>query len=144
MKKTKVLKLVITSVLAFSLLISAAGCKKKPAEETTDTSETEETTTTATTTAVPTTSLTEYSGPLPSNDIPITWTETEYDEPVVRYVATNDYMNVRKGPGTEYDSVARFYRGMAVTVVAYTQTGWLRTEDGFYISGDFVSTEPVD
>lgn len=144
MKNKRYLKLAISTILALSLLVGAAGCKKKDTAETSDTSETEETTTTATTTTVPTTSLTEYSGPLPSNDVAITWTETPYDEPVTRYVATNDYMNVRKGPGTEYDSVARFYRGQAITVTAYTQNGWLRTEDGFYVSGDFVQNDPVD
>ena len=81
-------------------------------EETSESSETSETTAkpTATNTPVPT------DIPTPTEKI----TETELYLAV--YATTT--INVRKGPGTEYDVVKSVYYGDQIDVIAVTSNGW--------------------
>lgn len=131
--------LALISVMAFSL--TACGKKNKEKKET---KETEEQTTEETTTVplIETTSVPVYSGPM-TNDVTVSWGETELEAPVVRYIKTTaDYINVRKGPGTDFDVVAKFANNMQIVVVASTDEGWYKTNDGFYVSGELLSETP--
>lgn len=138
--------LICALVIGGTLLISSCG--KKPAASTT-TKATKVTTTTTTATVTPTEttiSVPTFSGPLPTNTTAKTpkWTETKFDPAKTLYVKLKDgLLKVRTGPGTDYDQVAALTNGMAVTVVAKTDTNWYKLDDGYYISADFVtSTKP--
>jgi uncharacterized protein YgiM (DUF1202 family) len=131
-----------TTVLIAAMMVSVmalgiVGCKKAKATETTLES-TEQTTTTTTT--IPTTTLTEYSGPMP-NDEPISWTETALETPATYYVQVSkgEFLNVRKGPNTTYEKVGTLTRGQTVVVVAKASGGWYKTEDGFYVSETYLT-----
>ena len=128
----------IAAMMVGIFCLGAAACKKKTDPTITDTSETSEQTTTTTTTA-PTTSLVIYSGPL-ENSQEITWTETPLESPKTYYVKVSkgEFLNVRKGPGTNYEKVASLTRGQAVVVVAKSGI-WYKTNDGFYISETYLS-----
>ncbi len=134
-------KKIVALSLACLMLASVAGCKKK-AEETTE-STTETTAPTIETTAATTTTLVQFSGPLPSNDLEITWTETEMEQ-TIRYAAVSagEFLRVRKGPGSEYNIVGTLTRNQSVVVVAVTSSGWYKTADGFYVSGDYLTATP--
>lgn len=145
MKRTYIRKIVCISlavVMAFGMC--ACGKKKK------DTKETEETNADPTPIPVATTettqsTLTTYSGPLPSNDLSITWTETEFDSPTTKYasVTEGEFLRIRKGPGPDYEIVGTLSRNQAVVVVAVTSEGWYRTADGYYVSGTYLTDTQV-
>ena len=128
----------IAAMMVGVICLGATACKKKADPSATETSETSEQTTTTTTT-VPTTSLPIYSGPL-ENSQEITWSETPLESPKTYYVKVSqgEFLNVRKGPGTNYDKVASLTRGQAVVVVAKSGI-WYKTQDGFYISETYLS-----
>ena len=101
-------------------------------EETSESSETSETTAkpTATNTPVPTDS------PTPTEKI----TETELYLAV--YATTT--INVRKGPGTEYDIVKSVYYGDQIDVIAITSNGWYKTYNGNYVKKSLTTeTKPA-
>lgn len=143
MKKSSLLIKVCSVALISVLSMSLVGCSsdkktKKPKE-----SEVEETTTAVVETA-PTTAATTIptiSGP-DVNDIAVSWQETALSEPVVKYVSCNEFINVRKGPGTDYDAVTKFTNNMSVTIVATTDNGWAKTHDGFYVSNELLKDSP--
>ena len=127
--------LALISVMAFSL--TACGKDKKKSETKDKEEETSETTTAAPTTTATTVPI--YSGPM-TNDVAVSWEEQQLEAPTVRYVkTTGDFINVRKGPSTEYDVVAKLANKMQIVVVATTDSGWYKTSDGFYVSGDLLS-----
>ena len=79
------------------------------------------------------------------NDEEVTWSETQLDSPTTYYVKVSkgEFLNVRKGPGTKYQTAGRLTRGQTVTVVAKASGGWYKTEDGFYVFQDYlVGTMP--
>ena len=119
--------------------LGAVACKKNTDPSQPDPSDTSEQTTTTTTT-VPTTTLTEWTGPL-VNDQEITWTESQLEQPVTYYanVSSGNFLNVRKGPGTNYSKVGTLTRGQSVVVVAKCSGGWYKTQDGFYVSENYLS-----
>ena len=123
------------------MALTAVACGKK-AKPTIDTAPSTSEITTTTTTA-PTTKLTTFSGPL-SNDQPITWKETTLDQQVTYYakVTKGEFLNIRKGPGTEYTKVGTLSRGQTIVVVARTSNGWYKTIDGFYASETYLSKKP--
>lgn len=135
----KIGTLAVISVMALSMT-ACGGSKKKT--KSTDAASTEDTTTAATT-AVTTTTIPTYSGPS-TNDIEISWTEVEIEGgSTVKYVnCTEDYINVRKGPGIDYEVVAKLANNMQVVVVA-TSGDWYKTQDGYYISAGLVSDTPA-
>ncbi|MBO7451621.1 MAG: SH3 domain-containing protein [Clostridiales bacterium] len=129
----------VLMICAMGMALVACGSddkeKKKGSDSTKDTAATTVATTTIATTVIPT-----FSGPM-TNDVAISWVETEIEGgSTVMYVnCTEDYINVRKGPETTYDVVAKLANKMPVTVVAQTETGWYKTTDGFYVSGGLLS-----
>ena len=50
-------------------------------------------------------------------------------------------VNVRSGPGTEYDIVKTLNIGEGVDVVALTENGWYRSVKNTYVMADFLVTE---
>lgn len=54
------------------------------------------------------------------------------------YYATGD-INVRSGPGTDYDIVDSLSKGDKIQVVAFTENGWKKISEGHYVIDDFVS-----
>ena len=134
----KIGTLAVISVMAFSM--TACGSKKKT--KSTEAASTDDTTT-APTTVVTTTTVPTFSGPS-TNDIEISWEEAEIEGgSTVKYVkCSEDFINVRKGPSTEYEVVAKLANNMQVVVVA-TSGNWYKTQDGFYISADLVSDTPA-
>lgn len=128
-------------ILAGLLVFSVAACGKKDTPKTT-----KRTTPTTTTTAAPTTepttttTLFKVSGTLASNDEVVDWEVTDLPSATVKYVKVNEgFLKVRKGPGKDYEAVAALTKNMTVTVVGKTSSGWYKTDDGFYISGDYLS-----
>lgn len=140
MKQHRVPKTAVAAVLSFILLVGIVSCGEKT-KETSDTSDTSESESAVITEM--TTTLTDYSGPLPSNDVAVSWQETEIDETVrYAYVSDGNFLRVRSGPGTDYDIVATLTSDMQVVVVAVTSNGWYKLSDGFYVSGDFLTETP--
>ena len=118
--------------------LGAVACKKKPVATETTPSSSEQITTTTTT--IPTTTLTEFVGLLP-NTIEITWTETQLEQPLTFYakVSKGEFLNVREGPGTNYKKVGTLTRGQTVEVVARCTGDWYKTNDGYYVYGEYLS-----
>lgn len=123
------------------MALSAVACGKK-SKPTIDTAPSTSMITTTTTTA-PTTSLSMYTGPL-VNDQQVTWKETTLDQQVTYYakVTKGEFLNLRKGPGTEYTKIGTLSRGQSIVVVARTSNGWYKTIDGFYASETYLSKKP--
>ena len=123
------------------MALSAVACGKKN-KPTIDTAPSTSLITTTTTT-VPTTKLSTYKGPL-TNDQQVTWKETTLDQQVTYYakVTKGEFLNIRKGPGTEYTKVGTLSRGQTIVVVARTSNGWYKTIDGFYASETYLSKKP--
>ena len=139
-RKEIVKKIIALTVIAMTL-IGFAACSKKTSETTVATSDTSASTEASTTAA--TTSLPQYVGPLPSNSESVTWTETAITEKVMyAFVSEGNFLRVRTGPGTDYDIAASLTSDMEVVVVAQTSNGWYKLNDGFYVSGDFLTATP--
>lgn len=51
-------------------------------------------------------------------------------------------LNLRTGPGTEYELVRVLAPGDAIDVVAVTDTGWYRTYNGNYVASSHTTTTP--
>ena len=103
------------------------------------------TTTAATTAAVTTSSVPAISGTLATNVIgeTPTWTETAIDPAKTMYVKVeSDYLKIRKGPGKDFEQIGSLTNGMTVTVVAKTDTNWYKLQDGYYVSGDYLTEAP--
>ena len=127
----------LIGVMALSVV--ACGKKNKPTIDTAPSTSM----ITTTTTAAPTTKLTTFTGPL-TNDQQVTWKETTLDQQVTYYakVTKGEFLNLRKGPGTEYTKIGTLSRGQTVVVVARTSNGWYKTIDGFYASETYLSKKP--
>ena len=142
MIRNKITLRIIAAVMVLAMVSSVTACSsKKPKSTTASTSSKPTEITTTTTTTEATTSLTEYSGPLPSNDVNKTWDESNLDAETIMYctVSAGEFLNVRKGPNSEQPRVGKLSRGQAVKVVAKTSNGWYKTFDGFYVSGEYLS-----
>lgn len=138
MTATKISAGMLIGVMALSVV--ACGKRNKP---TIDTAPSTSMITTTTTTA-PTTSLDMYTGPL-TNDQQVTWKETTLDQQVTYYakVTKGEFLNLRKGPGTEYTKIGTLTRNQTIVVVARTSNGWYKTIDGFYASETYLSKKPL-
>ena len=142
MIRNKITLRIIAAVMVLAMVSSVTACSsKKPKSTTASTSSKPTEITTTTTTTEATTSLTEYSGPMPSNDVNKTWDESKLDAETIMYctVSAGEFLNVRKGPNSEQPRVGKLSRGQAVKVVAKTSNGWYKTFDGFYVSGEYLS-----
>ena len=132
-------KALIAAMTIGALCLGIAACGGKKPEPTQTETETSEITTTTTTTA-PTTTLTEYAGPM-QNNTEVNWKETQLESPQTYYVKVNknEFLNVRNGPGTSYDIVAKLTRGQSLTVVARANGIWYKTQDGYFVSETYLS-----
>lgn len=147
MKKSSI----IVKVLAFSMtcvmLFSFAACGKKDKDDDDETSApsssaTETTPMVTVPTTEATTTLMEYGSTIQPNNEEVKWTETAMEAKVM-YVHINDgYLKIRKGPGTDFEQIGTLTAGMEVIVVAKTDNNWYKLEDGFYVSGDYISATP--
>ena len=95
-------------------------------DTTTETSSTEETTAAAETTAESTASTTAAK-------------ETVTEKELYLAVYATTAINVRSGPGTNYDVVKGLNQGDQIDVIAETSNGWYKTYNGNYVSKDYVS-----
>jgi len=131
---------IIAILLAGTMMAGLSACGSKTAETTAASVAASSDASATTTTTVATTVLTEYSGPL-ANDQEVTWEESPLDAELTLYstVTAGEFLNVRKGPGTEYNKAGTLTRGQTVVVVARTGTGWYKTSDGFYVSETYLS-----
>lgn len=125
----------------FALSAVACGKNNKPAIDSVPSTSSMITTTSS---VAPTTTLTMYTGPL-TNDQQVTWKETTLDQQVTYYakVTKGEFLNIRKGPGTEYSKIGTLSRGQSIIVVARTSNGWYKTIDGFYASETYLQKKPV-
>ncbi|HBY33052.1 MAG TPA: hypothetical protein DEG74_04735 [Clostridiales bacterium] len=144
---------IIVKALAFAMVSSVvfvSGCgSKKKAEVTTETTE-QTTETTPMVTVPPTTTettLQEYGMSIAPNDIQVTWKEDAMEAKVMYVSGIKSYLKVRKGPGTDdskYPVVSKLPNGAEVMVVAKTDNGWYKTQEGFYVSSEFIKdTKPA-
>jgi len=142
MKREHLTKTILICAILVGGVIVLSSCGKKPAA--TSKPSTTDTTTAATLiTASPTPSVPAVSGTIPANDVPVTWKETAIDPAKTMYVKLESgFLKIRKGPGKDYDQIGTLTNGMPVTVIAKTDTNWYKLQDGFYVSGDYV-TETV-
>lgn len=68
---------------------------------------------------------------------------TESELMILVYATTT--VNVRKGPGTEYDVVKSVHAGDKIDVVAVTSNGWYKTYNGNYIKKSYTTeTKPTN
>lgn len=146
MKLERLTKTILICAIVVGGVVMLSACSKK-STETTKSVPADTTTATAaattTTTAAPTPSIPAISGPLESNEVTSTWVETAIDPAAIMYVnLESNYLNVRKGPGTDFEQVGALTDGMSVTVVAKTDTNWYKLQDGYYVSGDFLTDTP--
>ena len=83
-------------------------------------------------TPTPTPSPTPTVTPAPAEEYPFTGTFYSVGE-----------VNVRSGPGTSFDVIGRLTENESVNVVAKTENGWYKLENGGYVSGSMLTDEPV-
>ena len=140
MKRSSIIVKALVLTMACSMVLGIAACGGKKREETSAT--TESTTETTPMETLPpteaTTTLLEYGQELPPNDVEVKWKEDPMDPKVMYVINVKTYLKVRKGPGTDYEQVGSLTPGMEVIVVAKTDTNWYKTEDGFYVSCDYI------
>ena len=140
MKRSSIIAKALGLSMACSMVLAITACGGKGEEASSETSPST-TETTPMVTVAPTTvetTLLEYGMTIQENDQAVTWKE-EAIEAKVMYAKVETYLNVRKGPGPDYAGVAKFTKGMQIVVVAKTENGWYKTEDGFYVSGEYLS-----
>lgn len=138
-------KRLVSAALICSMIFAFTACGKEKETETTPSSSSETIATIATTTTSATT-LTMYEGPLETADTTETsWTETALQNgslTLYASVSAGNFLRVRKGPSTDYEIAGTLTRGQSVVVVASTANNWYKTEDGYYVSGEYLKTAP--
>ena len=135
-------KRIVAAALICSMLFAFTACSDTKATETTPSSTSQTIATIATTTTSATT-LPVYEGPLETSDtVAVDWTENALPEPLTLYatVSAGNFLRVRRGPGTSYEIAGTLTRGQAVVVVASTGNSWYKTEDGYYVSGEYLKS----
>jgi len=75
--------------------------------------------------------------PTPTPKSSQSWKESEFKETV--YTTTT--VNIRKGPGTNYDTYKTVTSGTKLTIVAETDNGWYKTDNGYYIKAQYTTTK---
>ena len=138
MKKRKIDRakwFLLASLLPFLIL---SGCKKEapPSAETTP----------GTTPSIPeitypaaTETLPPPAETLPANTEPVTWDETPVEGGIQVMIVIGEPLNVRLGPGTDYNVIATLGKDMKISVVAKTDADWFKlAEGGYYVSGEFL------
>ncbi|MCQ2503688.1 MAG: SH3 domain-containing protein [Saccharofermentans sp.] len=141
MKRNTITKILCISLAAVMLMSMAACGKKKKDAKPSEETDAAPTPIPVETTAATTSSIPVWSGPLESNTISVTWSETEFDSPTTKYagVTAGEFLRIRSGPSVDYEIVGTLSRNQPVVVVAVTSDGWYKTSDGFYISGTYLT-----
>ncbi|MBR3247290.1 MAG: SH3 domain-containing protein [Clostridiales bacterium] len=126
---------------------SAPAATSESAAQTSSTSETTEATETSATDTVAETAettaaeTTEMTTTTEATTAETTSKITEKELYIAVYATTT--VNVRSGPGTDYDIVKSVYAGDQIDVVAVTSNGWYKTYNGNYVSKDYTTeTKP--
>ena len=136
---------IVSVALICSTIAAITACNDKPTETSPSSTTTTTTIATIATTTTTTSALPIHEGPLETSEtVQMTWTENAVANGQVTLYATvsaGNFLRVRRGPGTSYDIAGTLTRGQAVVVVASTNNGWYKTEDGFYVSGEYVKTK---
>ena len=135
---------VLILVLSMSFVLVACSGSDDETDPSMDTTGPTTQTTPITLDTTPTTTLHIFEGSLPENPVEQTWNQTELSSPQTKYIDVGTgFLRVRSGPGTDYDQVAALSRNMQIVVVAETDNGWFQMEDGYYVSGDYLSDTRV-
>jgi len=143
MKLERLTKTILICAIVVGGVVMLSACSKKSTETTTLAPTDTTAATVAVITAAPTPSIPAFSGPLETNAVTPTWTETAIDPAVLMYVKVeSDYLKIRTGPGKDYEQIGSLTNGMSVTVVAKTDTNWYKLQDGYYVSGDYLTEAP--
>ncbi len=135
------------AILTVLIIITTAlsGCGGTEPTDTTAPSTTETAVATVPTTVATTTApnVITIDSSFTQNTREVTWTETAIDPAVTKYVDLKDgFLKVRNGPGTEYAQVSALTDGMAISVIAKTDTNWYKMSDGYYVYGEYVKDAP--
>lgn len=85
--------------------------------------------------AIPTVGATDPSGSEPTDTTAPSFTETSES---ATYYATGE-INVRSGPGTDYDIVDTLEWGDKIDVVAATDNDWKKIGESRYVTSDFIT-----
>lgn len=132
---------VVTAVASESSAQSSVTSETAKASETSATESTSTTETTVEETAAETTEATEATTTTEATTAETTEKITEKELYIAVYATTT--VNVRSGPGTDYDIVKSVYAGDQIDVVAVTSNGWYKTYNGNYVSKDYTTeTKP--
>ena len=120
---------------------SAAASSSVATSQTSASSSASETTETTEATAIETTEETAEATEGTTTTAETAEKITEKELYIAVYATTT--VNVRSGPGTEYDIVKTVYAGDQIDVVAVTSNGWYKTYNGNYVSKDYTTeTKP--
>ncbi|MBP5654023.1 MAG: C40 family peptidase [Clostridiales bacterium] len=96
---------------------------------------------TATATPKPTAAPTATATPKPAaDDKKSDVTEKKCDKTVY----TTDSVNLRMGPGTDFDRAKVIASGTELKCVALTSNGWYKTSDGYYVRADLTTDQKPD
>ena len=129
------------SSAAVTAAASETSAQTSATSETAKASETSGTETTVEETASETTEVTEATTTTEATTAETTEKITEKELYIAVYATTT--VNVRSGPGTDYDIVKSVYAGDQIDVVAVTSNGWYKTYNGNYVSKDYTTeTKP--
>ena len=129
-----------SAVISATSETSAAASSSATTSQTSASSSASETTETSETTAVETTEATTETT-ADTTTAETTEKITEKELYIEVYATTT--VNVRSGPGTEYDIIKTVYAGDQIDVIAVTSNGWYKTYNGNYVSKDYTSeTKP--
>ena len=121
---------------------TSEGTAESIADATENTSETSASAADATTT---TTAATTTEATTEATTVTTTAETTEYITEKELYLAVyaKTTINIRKGPGTEYDVVKSVFAGDQIDVCAVTSNGWYRTYNGNYVKASLTTeTKP--
>jgi hypothetical protein len=136
----------LNSVILIALLMvgtaMASACSSETKNETTVQSTSATTTTVQTSTEATTTTMAiaQISGTIAGNSTPKSWKETPIEPAKTMYVKLeSDFLKVRTGPGTQYEQISALTDGMAVSVVAKTESNWYKLSDGYFVFGDYLT-----
>jgi len=123
---------------------TTAATTASETSDTTDTSETEADQSSVTTTATTDTTTTT------TTEKTTTTTTTEATTTTTTGITVSDYsatvyatgsLNVRSGPGKEYDTVKVLSAGDQIDVIGKTSNGWYKTVKGNYVKASLTTTE---
>lgn len=131
----------LSLALALLLIVSLAGCRKNNESDSTGGSDPLPSSAPAETTTapIPTTTAPEPAPTQPTTEAPTEPEETEPTSGAVMGTITASELNIRKEPGTQYQSVGSYVKGDRVEILEF-KGDWGRTDKG-WISMDHVELD---